>query len=91
MMTGLLSWLASGLFAAVIAGRIRRRSRDWRMEGVVAVMAALVAGLAATAMDFGGLEVLDFRAVLFSFLVAAVAIAAVRLGLPRRPVQDSSR
>ncbi|HUP64771.1 MAG TPA: hypothetical protein VM557_05785 [Thermoanaerobaculia bacterium] len=90
-MTGLLSWLVSGLLAAVVASRIRRRSKDWRIEGVVAVMAALVAGLAATAMDFGGLEVLDFRAVMFSFLVAAAAIAGVRLGLPRRPMRDSTR
>ncbi|HEV7919319.1 MAG TPA: hypothetical protein VGR02_00865 [Thermoanaerobaculia bacterium] len=77
---GLALWLSAGV-AAVILARIvpLARPRNPLAEVIGAILAALVAGLAATALDFGGWREADWRAALFAFLVAAAAIGLVRL------------
>lgn len=76
---GVASWAVSGI-AAFLVARIVPFSRQtrWKTELVTAVFAALIAGLAATALDFGGWRELDWRAVVFSFFSALTLAGAVR-------------
>ena len=73
-------WIVSGVGAALLA-RVAEagRSRGWFLEMVVGTVAAIAAGLAATAMDFGGWREPDWRAGLFSFFVALSAVGVMRL------------
>lgn len=78
-MTGVLSWIAAGVGAALLARLVaRRRKRLW-LELLAGAVAAVVAGLAATWLDFGGVAALDARGIAFAFLAAACAVALVRL------------
>lgn len=73
-------WVIAGLLAAVTARLIPAgRSRRWIGELVAAVLAAALCGLGATALDFGGLRELDWRAGLFAFLGAFAAAGVFRL------------
>jgi uncharacterized membrane protein SirB2 len=69
----------SGIVAFLIA-RIIPFSRQvhWKTELVTAMVAALAAGLAATILDFGGWQDLDWRSAAFAFCVALAATGAVR-------------
>ncbi len=78
-MTGVLSWIAAGVAAALLARLVKRRGKSLWIEALAAVAAASFAGLLATALDFGGLATLDARSAAFAFAVAAAAIAALRL------------
>lgn len=73
-------WLIAGVGAFAI-GRLVRAGRrpPWWTEALAALAAAAVAGLAATAMDFGGLREPDWRAASFAFLVASASIGLGRL------------
>jgi hypothetical protein len=76
---GIALWIASGLLAFGLTrllpfGRNRRRVP----ELAAAVLAALVFGLVATALDFGGWNELEWRAALFAFLGAFAATGVVR-------------
>ena len=78
-LTGLASWLAAAVAAWLVAGAVRTaRPRRRLPELAAAVAAALGAGLAATRLDFGGLAVLDPRAIAFAFLLALAAAGVVR-------------
>ena len=77
---GLLTWIASGLVAALAARFLLRPTRrSFAIELVVALVAAVVSGLAATALDFGGWSIVEPRAIAFALAVAAGSIALLRL------------
>ena len=50
------------------------RRAHWLTDLLVAVIAAIAAGLTATALDFGGWNELDWRAGVFAF-ACALAVA----------------
>jgi hypothetical protein len=83
---GIALWTACALllFAAarfVSAGRSGR----WIGELIAALVSAMIFGLLATFLDFGGWNELDWRAGLFVFSGAAAAIAIVRVVRLMRP------
>jgi len=86
---GLVTWLAAGIVVFFLGRRIERaRPASSRSELIVALVAALLAGLVATALDFGGWNEMEWRAALFAALVASAAIAISRLSTTsgiRRP------
>jgi hypothetical protein len=65
--------------AAWIIARIVPHGRSPVPEAIAAFVVANLAGLAATALDFGGWNEPDWRAGLFVFLSVAAALAIVRL------------
>lgn len=79
-------WVIAGIGAFAVARLIRAgRPRGWLIEGTVALLVALAAGLAATALDFGGWEEPDWRAGAFAFAAALAATGLARaIGLMRR-------
>ena len=72
-------WLVAGSGAFALARLVRSGRRGWPAEGLAAILAALAAGLAATALDFGGWKEPDWRAAAFAFAVTAAALALLRL------------
>lgn len=84
ILPGLLSWLLAGLAAFALARLVASQRRDWLLEIVVAVLAALIAGFSATAMNFAGIQVLEPTAIAFVAICSAAAIALVRLIPSRR-------
>lgn len=82
---GLAMWLAAG-GAAVATARLIRAGRPGRWLGELALglIAAVLFGLAATALDFGGWKEPDWRAGLFSLFGAAAVLGLARLPRMRR-------
>ena len=78
-MIGILTWIAAGLAAALLARLMKRRKKRAAAEFAAALSGALLAGFAATAVDFGGIAAVDARSALFAFACAAAAIATLRL------------
>lgn len=77
---GIALWLAGGLAALLLArGLPAGRDRRWPAELAIALLTALLLGVVATALDFGGWQELDWRAGAFAFLGTLTAIAALRL------------
>jgi hypothetical protein len=77
---GFVSWLGAGVIAAVVSRFIPAgERRSFVAELVVALLLASAAGLAATALDFGGWSELEPRAIAFAALVAFAGIGAMRL------------
>ena len=73
-------WIVAGVGAALLARLAEAgRTRGWFLEVVVGAVAAAAAGLAATAMDFGGWREPDWRSGLFCFFVALSAVGILRL------------
>ncbi len=70
--------------ALVLARAIRPMRRSWKPELLAALIAAMLAGIVATALDFGGWQELDWRAGTFAFLTGSTAIALTRLALRGR-------
>lgn len=75
---GMSVWIVAGGAAWVIA-RFIPPARMPAAEAVAALVIATIAGLAATALDFGGWNEPDWRAVVFVFFSVAGALAMVRL------------
>jgi hypothetical protein len=76
---GLGSWIAAGIVAFALARLLAlRSSRAW-LEIATSVLVALLFGIAATILDFGGWQELEWRAAIFAFLGAATSIALLRL------------
>ena len=77
---GVALWLACGLAAFLFARivPVLRPAQRWR-ECVAGIVTAVIAGLAATALDFGGWNELDWRAAAFAFLCAFAAVGVVRI------------
>ena len=65
---------AFGAARLIRAGRTER----WWLEALVAILIAVAAGLAATALDFGGWKELDWRAGAFAFCCAFAAVGLLR-------------
>ena len=73
-------WMVAGAGAFALARLMRAgRSPAWLLEGVVGLLSAVIAGLTATALDFGGWREPDWRAGTFALLVAIAAIGLLRL------------
>jgi hypothetical protein len=73
-------WILGGLAAWLIARIVPAgRTRLWIAELVLALVAALLLGLAATAGDFGGLREADWRAALFTCFGAFAVLGVFRL------------
>lgn len=81
-MAGVLSWIVAGSVVVAATRLVKRGRRALLPEAVAGSAAAVGAGLVATAMDFGGIAVLDVRAIAFAALAAAAGVAAIRL-IPR--------
>ena len=83
---GIALWLVSAAAAFVVARILPlRRGRAWLGELSAAIVAALLLGIVATALDFGGWNELDWRAGLFTFFGALTAIAILRLTISPTP------
>ncbi|HYC88028.1 MAG TPA: hypothetical protein VEO54_02355 [Thermoanaerobaculia bacterium] len=78
---GSVLWLGSGLAAWILARIIplRRRPRGWG-ELAAALVIALLLGVLATALDFGGWNEPDWRAGAFAFFGAVAGVGVVRAG-----------
>ncbi|HEX6178672.1 MAG TPA: hypothetical protein VF057_09960 [Thermoanaerobaculia bacterium] len=73
-------WVVAGAGAFALGRLIRAgRPAGWLLEVFIALLAAAVAGLTATALDFGGWREPDWRAGTFALLVALAAIGLLRL------------
>jgi hypothetical protein len=76
---GAAMWIATSVAAFLVARIIPiRKPVRWAPELVVAVAAGLLFGVAATALDFGGWNELDWRAALFTAFGALAALGAIR-------------
>lgn len=76
---GLASWLSSGLISWLVSRKLPHRAPGRAMtELAVSLGVATFAGLLATALDFGGWNEIDERAILFSLMLSLAAIALLR-------------
>ncbi|HYC58348.1 MAG TPA: hypothetical protein VEK79_02165 [Thermoanaerobaculia bacterium] len=83
---GIALWLVSSAVAFFLARILpARRRRVWLGELSTAIVAALLLGITATALDFGGWNELDWRAGLFTFFGALTAVAVLRLTISPTP------
>lgn len=78
-MWGLMSWFAAGA-TALILGRLLHTARrpGPGLDAVLALAGAVAAGLAATALDFGGWKEADPRAFLFALFSSLALLGIVR-------------
>ena len=88
---GVALWLLCGV-AVFAAARVITAGRPARFvtELLLVIMTSFAAGLAATALDFGGWNELDWRAGAFVILstFAVIGLArGIRLGVKRRAAQ----
>jgi hypothetical protein len=85
---GVALWCGAAAAAMVVCRFIRiGHARRWFTEGAVALIAAVLLGLLATAMDFGGWNELDPRTAAFAFFGAMAAIGFFRTIDPVPPTQ----
>jgi uncharacterized membrane protein SirB2 len=76
---GVASWFLSGIAAFLIARIVPfSRQTHWKTELVTATVAALAAGVAASLLDFGGWQELDWRSAALAFCVALAVAGVVR-------------
>jgi len=76
---GAALWVTSALSIFFVARIIPAgRSRNYLIELAIAVVAALVFGIVATALDFGGWRDTDWRALAFVLLGTAATTGAQR-------------
>lgn len=76
---GVASWIVASLAAFALTRAVARGRRHWGAELGAAIVTGLVTGLAATAMNFGGWQVVEPAAVAFCVLTSATAIGLIRL------------
>ena len=90
---GIALWLGCALVVFFIARRVPyARPARWIGEVFTAIIGALVCGIIATALDFGGWKEPDWRAALFAFFGSAAIVGAirfVRLFLSPSPARES--
>lgn len=73
-------WVFAGLGAFAVARIIRAgRPMGWVLEASVALLTAAAAGVAATALDFGGWHEPDWRAGAFALALSFAAIGLTRV------------
>jgi len=75
---GVAVWIGSGAVAWAFARIVPPGRTHWAIELTITFAAALILGLAATALDFGGWAEPDWRAGLFAFLGALAALGCLR-------------
>jgi uncharacterized membrane protein YeaQ/YmgE (transglycosylase-associated protein family) len=77
---GIALWLACGVVAVVVA-RIVPALRHVQLfaDAAAGIVAALVAGVLATALDFGGWNEPDWRAGLFALMTALASLGGLRV------------
>ena len=75
---GVAVGLGGGAVAWALARTVPPGRIHWALELALALVTALLLGLVATALDFGGWAVADWRAGLFAFLGAAAALGCLR-------------
>ncbi|HYI08647.1 MAG TPA: hypothetical protein VEK57_06225 [Thermoanaerobaculia bacterium] len=76
---GIPLWLASGIAAWALARIVPPGRRPgWLAELILSVLTALLLGAVATAMDFGGWQEPDWRAVVFAGVGALGTIGVWR-------------
>jgi hypothetical protein len=74
-----VTWAVAGLIAFAIARVLKSGGAlTWRAEAGIAVGAAMVFGLIATAFDFGGWRELEWRSALFALAGSSVILALGR-------------
>ena len=77
---GLLTWALAGILAFGIARGLRSGGAlGWPAEAAVAIVAAVLFGMIATAFDFGGWKELEWRAAVFALAGAALVLALTRI------------
>lgn len=81
---GVTLWVVAGLITFILTRFIDTARRPWLTELSIALATALVAGLAATAMDFGGWAVADGRSFAFAGLSSLLGVGVLRLAKSRR-------
>jgi hypothetical protein len=83
---GIALWLGSGVAAWILARIIplRRGRRRWG-ELAAALVIALLLGVLATALDFGGWNEPDWRAGVFVFFGTLAGVGVVRATSPLSP------
>jgi fluoride ion exporter CrcB/FEX len=87
---GIALWLSSSVVAFLLARMLpwhRRRARIG--EFLVSILAGLLLGVTATALDFGGWNEPDWRAGLFVLLGALAAAGTFRLTISPTPGDPS--
>lgn len=81
---GVVLWIVAALVAFLVARIIPLGRRpSWRLELVAAIAAGALAGVVATALDFGGWGALDWRAAVFCTLCALAVLGVTRLLLTK--------
>lgn len=80
---GLLSWIGAAAASFLLTRVIEARRRAWWLELIAGLLGAVVAGIVATALDFGGWATADGRAVAFSGISALLAIGVLRARMRR--------
>src|SRR5205085_2010162 len=79
---GAALWVASALFVFFVARIVPPgRRQGYLLELVIALTAALLCGVIATALDFGGWREPDWRAAIFALLGALAAVGIYRSAL----------
>jgi hypothetical protein len=77
---GIAMWAGSGVIAFFVARNVPAvRTPKRLLELTIAIVVALLFGMTATALDFGGWRELDWRAAAFCFFGAMAAVAVTRL------------
>jgi hypothetical protein len=76
---GIALWLAGGAAAFLIARIVPWARRGWWLELAVTLTVALLLGVLATALDFGGWKELEWRAGLFAFFGSFAAAGSIRV------------
>jgi fluoride ion exporter CrcB/FEX len=83
---GIALWVVSSAAAFLLARMAPwRRRRRWLGELLVSVLAGMLLGALATALDFGGWNEPDWRAGVFVFLGALATAGAFRLTIAAPP------
>jgi len=75
---GLALWLVGGTAAFLLARIIPFGRGGWAGELAAALASALLFGVVATALDFGGWKEIDWLAVLFVLIGSFAATGALR-------------
>jgi hypothetical protein len=87
---GIALWIVSSVAAFLLARMAPWRRRPaWAGEFSVSIVAGLLVGAMATALDFGGWSEPDWRTGLFVFLGAFTAAGMIRLTIAAPPGDPS--
>jgi len=76
---GIALWAVCGIAATVVARIVPvLRQTQWLSDLLLSLLGAIIGGVIATAMDFGGWNELDWRAGLFAFACALAVTGWMR-------------